>query len=167
MSLGTCCGSDPEVGVAPWRAVATSLGQPWHSTTMTRAPSQRSSPLLPHHARVFITTKIPGAAHLHTATPRSGAGGEDGPRAAEGGRGGPDLSARPRPGQRHGGDGCAVAGDAGRACRRPGVHARGPRRHVARAQCRPRRWLARVGEASERAAAAAAAPGRLGRAHAE
>ena len=38
---------------------------------------------------------------------------------------------------------------------------------LVRAQCRPRRWLARVGEASERAAAAAAAPGRLGRAHAE
>ena len=71
MSLGTCCGSDPGVGVAPWLVAATSLGQPvagidtaFDYDDQGAIAAELAATSTPR-ARVFITTKIPGAAHLH------------------------------------------------------------------------------------------------------
>ena len=71
VSLGTCCGSDPEVGVAPWLVAATSLGQPvagidtaFDYDDQGAIAAELAATSTPR-ARVFITTKIPGAAHLH------------------------------------------------------------------------------------------------------
>ena len=71
VSLGTCCGSDPGVGVAPWLVAATSLGQPvagidtaFDYDDQGAIAAELAATSTPR-ARVFITTKIPGAAHLH------------------------------------------------------------------------------------------------------
>ena len=72
VSLGTCCGSDPGVGVTPWLAASTStFSQPVAgidtafdyndqgviAARLAAGPTPRAS--------VFLTTKIPGAAFLN------------------------------------------------------------------------------------------------------
>ena len=74
VSLGTCCGSDPNVGVSPWIAASSTLfGQPL--TGIDTAFDYNDQPAIANQlaaagaagarARVFITTKIPGAAFLN------------------------------------------------------------------------------------------------------
>ena len=77
VSLGTCCGSNPGVGVHPWLAASSALGQPVAgidtafdyndqgviATVLAAASTPR--------AQVFLTTKIPGAAALN-GDPRIG-----------------------------------------------------------------------------------------------
>ena len=75
VNLGTCCGSDPNIGVAPWLAASSALFAQPHiagidtafdyddqkaiAAQLKRAGGQGA------RGRVFITTKIPGAAFLN------------------------------------------------------------------------------------------------------
>ena len=72
VSLGTCCGSDPAVGVSPWLAASTkAFGQPVAGIDTAYDYNDQAviaKQLLALQTRredVFITTKIPGAAHLN------------------------------------------------------------------------------------------------------
>lgn len=73
VSLGTCCGSDPAVGVVPWLNASTALfHQPvagidtaFDYNDQGAIADQLAAGRTPRHS-VFITTKIPGAAFLHS-----------------------------------------------------------------------------------------------------
>ena len=69
VSLGTCCGSDPRVGVAPWLAAATLQPIAGIDTALDYndqgAIATELAAASTPRAKVFLTTKIPGAAHLN------------------------------------------------------------------------------------------------------
>ena len=77
VSLGTCCGSDPGVGVAPWLEASTlSFGQPvagidtaFDYNDQDVIATQLASTATPR-SKVFLTTKIPGASTVPGDDPR-------------------------------------------------------------------------------------------------
>jgi len=72
VSLGTCCGSDPAIGLAPWvNASASTFGQPVAGIDTAfdyddqAVIAAQLSATRTAREEVFITTKIPGAAALN------------------------------------------------------------------------------------------------------
>ena len=71
--LGTCCGSDPAVGIEPWLDASTSMFHQrvagidtafdYHDQDVI---AERLAATKTRRADVFLTTKIPGAAFLHS-----------------------------------------------------------------------------------------------------
>jgi hypothetical protein len=92
VNLGTCCGSDPNIGVAPWLAASSALFAQPHiagidtafdyddqkaiAAQLKRAGGQGA------RGRIFITTKIPGAAFLNKDPKIVRMGGYDDARVA-------------------------------------------------------------------------------------
>ena len=76
VNLGTCCGSDPNIGVAPWLAASSALFAQPHIAGIDTAFDYDDQKAIAAQlkgaaggqgarGRVFITTKIPGAALLN------------------------------------------------------------------------------------------------------
>ena len=77
VSLGTCCGSDPAVGVAPWLSASTSIfGQRVASIDTAMDYNDQDviaaqlAALKTRREDVFLTTKIPGASSVPGDDPK-------------------------------------------------------------------------------------------------